>query len=153
MIRSSTIGIINIDKKNRVAQVENGKQLSIPKKGDVVIGTVSAVLSAMIAVSIQYINGKPNFSGVECICQNMDRKRVIARVNDIIALRIESHLNGAIHASIDEPELGVLFTKCNICAGSVVPMRDRVKCPNCGYMEDRKISSNYEKADFIKLRD
>lgn len=153
MIRASTVGTVDIDKKNRIAQVLNGKQLSIPKKGDIVIGSVSAVLSAMIAVSIQYINGKPNYSGVECICQNYDRKRVIARVNDIIALRIESHLNGAIHATVDEPELGVLFTKCNICAGSVVPMRDRVKCPNCGYMEDRKISINYEKADFIKLRD
>jgi len=153
MIRSTTVGIVNIDKKNRIAQVQNGKQLSIPKKGDIVIGSVSAVLSAMIAVSIQYINGKPNYSGVECICQNMDRRRVIARVNDIIALRIESHLNGAIHATVDEPELGVLFTKCNICAGSVVPMSDRVKCPNCGYIEDRKISINYEKADFIKLRD
>jgi exosome complex component CSL4 len=152
-IRSATIGVLDVDKKNRVAKVRNGKQLSIPKKGDIVIGTVSAVLSAMIAVAIQYINGKPNFSGVECICQNPDRRRVIARVNDVIALRIESHLNGTIHASIDEPELGVLFTKCNICGGNVVPMRDRVKCPNCGYMEDRKLSTNYEKADFIKIRD
>lgn len=152
MIRASTAGIANVDKKNKIAQVENGKQLSIPKKGDIVIGTVAAVLSSMIAVSIQYINGKPNSSGVECICQNADKRRIIARVNDVIALKIEAHLNGAIHATVNEPELGVLFTKCNICAGSVVPMRDRIKCPNCGFVEDRKISVNYEKADFIKLR-
>jgi exosome complex component CSL4 len=152
-IRSSTVGIANVDKKNKTVQVQNGKQISIPKKGDIVIGSVSAVLSSMIAVAIQYLNGKPNSSGVECICQNPDRRRIIARANDIIALKIESHLNGAIHATIDEPELGVLFTKCNICAGSVVPMRDRVKCPNCGFVEDRKLSINYEKADFIKLRD
>ena len=152
-IRSSTVGIANVDKKNRIVQVQNGKQLSIPKKGDIVIGSVSAVLSSMIAVAIQYLNGKPNSSGVECICQNADRRRIIDRVNDIIALKVESHLNGAIHATIDEPELGVLFTKCNICGGSVVPMRDRVKCPNCGFVEDRKISINYEKADFIKLRE
>jgi exosome complex component CSL4 len=153
MIRASVAGIANIDKKNKIAQVESGKQLSIPKKGDIVIGSVAAVLSSMIAVSIQYINGKPNSSGVECICQNPDRRRIIARVNDIIALKVESHLNGTIHATIDEPQLGVLFTKCNICAGSVVPMRDRVKCPNCGFVEDRKISVNYEKSDFIKLRE
>ncbi|MFI5417042.1 MAG: RNA-binding protein, partial [Nitrososphaerales archaeon] len=89
----------------------------------------------------------------ECICQNMDRRRIIARVNDVITLKIENHLNGTIHATIDEPELGVLFTKCNICAGSVVPLRDRVKCPNCGFVEDRKISTNFEKSDFLKLRD
>jgi exosome complex component CSL4 len=152
-IRSTAIGIANVDKKNRIVDVRNGKQLSIPKKGDIVIGSVSAVLSSMIAVSIRYLNGKPNSSGVECICQNPDRRRVIARVNDIIVLKVEAHKNGAIHATIDEPELGVLFTKCNVCGGSVVPMRDRVKCPNCGFVEDRKISTNYEKADFIKLRD
>ena len=73
--------------------------------------------------------------------------------NDVITLKIENHLNGTIHATIDEPELGVLFTKCNICAGSVVPLRDRVKCPNCGFVEDRKISTNFEKSDFLKLRD
>jgi exosome complex component CSL4 len=153
MIRSSTAGIANVDKKNKIAQVESGKQLSIPKKGDIVIGTVAAVLPSMIAVSIQYINGKPNSAGVECICQNAEKRRIVARVNDVIALKIESHLNGAIHATVSEPELGVLFTKCNVCAGNVVPMRDRVKCPNCGFIEDRKISVNYEKADFIKLRD
>jgi exosome complex component CSL4 len=107
----------------------------------------------MIAVSIQYINGKPNALGIECICQNPDRRRILARVNDIIILKIETHLNGTIHATIDEPELGVLFTKCNICAGSVVPLREGVKCPNCGYMEERKISTNYEKDDFIKIRE
>jgi exosome complex component CSL4 len=153
VIRSSVVGITNLDKKSKVAQVESGKQLSIPKKGDIVIGTVAAVLPSMIAVSIQYINGKPNSSGVECICQNPEKRRILARANDVIALKIEAHLNGTIHASIDEPELGVLFTKCNVCAGSVVPMRDRVKCPNCGFVEDRKISINYEKADFIKLRE
>lgn len=153
MVRATTAGIAVIDKKNRTAQVDNGRQLSIPQKGDIVIGTVSAVLSSMIAVVINYINGKPNYSGVECICQNPDRRRVLARVNDVVALRVEAHLNGAIHASMDGPELGVLFTRCNICAGSVVPLRGGVKCPNCGYMEDRKISSDYEKADFVRLRD
>ncbi len=152
-IRASSAGIAEVDKKTKIVQVRNGRQLSIPTKGDIVIGTVAMMLPSMIAVAIHYLNGKPNSSGVECICQNPDRKRIIARMNDVVALKIETHLNGAIHATIDEPELGVLFTKCNVCAGNVVPMRDRVKCPNCGFMEDRKISTNYEKADFIKLRE
>lgn len=152
-IRASSAGIAEVDKKTKIVQVRNGRQLSIPKKGDIVIGTVAMMLPSMIAVAIHYLNGKPNSSGVECICQNPDRKRIIARMNDVVVLKIETHLNGAIHATIDEPELGVLFTKCNVCAGNVVPMRDRVKCPNCGFMEDRKISTNYEKADFIKLRE
>lgn len=151
IIRAATIGIANIDKKNRTVEVRNGKQLSVPQKGDIVVGTVTAVLSAMIAVAIQYINGKPNSSGVECICQTQDRRKIIARINDLVALKIESHKNGAIHATIDEPELGVLFTKCNMCGGRVVSLRDRVKCPNCGFVEERKLSTNYEKADFVKL--
>jgi exosome complex component CSL4 len=153
MIRASVAGIASVDKKNKIAQVKGGKHPPIPQKGDIVIGTVAAMLSSMIAVSIRYINGRPTSSGVECICQNPDKRRVLARVNDVIALKIVTHLNGTIHATIAEPELGVLFTKCNICAGSVVPLRDRVKCPSCGYMEERKLSINYQKDDFIKLRE
>jgi exosome complex component CSL4 len=152
-IRASSAGMVDLDKKSRLVHVRNGRQLSIPKKGDIVIGTVAMMLPSMIAVAIHYLNGKPNSSGVECICQNPDRKRIIARMNDVVALKIETHLNGTIHATIDDPELGVLFTKCNVCSGNVVPLRNGVKCPNCGYMEDRKISTNYEKSDFVKLRD
>jgi len=67
MVRAATIGQKDIDKTTRIASVKHPKTLSIPKDGDIVIGTVAAVMSSMIAVSIDFINGKLTTSKVECM--------------------------------------------------------------------------------------
>ena len=154
MVRAATIGQKDIDKTNRTANINHPKNLSIPKVGDVVIGTVAAVMSSMIAVSIDYINGNPTTSKVECVCSTRNiRKRNIALVNDIAKLKILNHLNGTIHATIDESSLGILFTKCRKCGGKVVPMRDAIKCTECSWIDERKLSADFGKSDFVKLRE
>jgi len=154
MVRAATVGEKDLDKTTRVASVKHPKLLSIPKVGDIVIGTVAAVMSSMIAVSIDYINGKPTTSKVECICSTRNiRIRNIALVKDIVTLKILSHLNGTIHATISEPHLGILFTKCRKCGGKVVPMRDAIKCTDCSWIDERKLSTNFGKNDIFNLRD
>ena len=154
MVRAATIGEKVLDKTTRVASIKHPKLLSIPKVGDIVIGTVAAVMSSMIAVSIDYINGKPTTSKVECICSTRNiRIRNIALVKDIVTLKILSHLNGTIHATISEPHLGILFTKCRKCGGKVVPMRDAIKCTDCSWIDERKLSTNFGKNDILNLRD
>jgi len=153
-VRATVIGTVEIDKKSRIAQVQNIPTSGIPEVGDVVIGTVAAVMSSMIAVSINYVNNIRTKSNVECICQTRHfRKKNIALVNDIVVSRIIAHKNGTIHASINEPEFGVLFTKCKKCGGKVIPMRDAIKCTECNWIDERKLSNNFGKNDFIKLGD
>ena len=154
MVRAATVGQKDLDKTTRIASIKHPKLLSIPKVGDVVIGKVAAVMSSMIAVSMDYINGKPTTSKVECICSTRNiRIRNVALVNDTITLKIISHLNGTIHATISEPHLGILFTKCRKCGGKVVPMRDAIKCTDCSWIDERKLSTNFGKNDFFNLRD
>lgn len=154
MVRAATIGEKSIDKSTRMANVKHPKALSIPRVGDIVIGSVAAVMSSMIAVTIEFINGNPTKSKVECVCSTRNiRKKNIALVNDIVTLRIVNHLNGTIHATISEPELGVLFTKCRKCGKKVVQMRDAIKCTECSWIDDRKLSINFGKNDFVNLRD
>ena len=153
MVRAATVGEKDIDKESRTANIKHPKLLSIPQVGDVIIGTVAAVMSSMIAVSIDYINGKPTTSKVECVCGTRNlRIRNVALVNDIVTLKIISHLNGTIHASISEPNLGILFTKCRKCGGKVIPMRDAIKCVDCAWIDERKLSSNFGNSDFVNLR-
>jgi len=154
MVRAATVGQKDINKTTRIISINHPKLLSIPKVGDIIIGTVAAVMSSMIAVSIDYINGKPTTSKVECICGTRNlRIRNVALVNDTVTLKILSHLNGTIHAGISEPELGVLFTKCRKCGGKVITMRDAIKCTDCSWIDERKLSKNFGKIDFFKLRD
>jgi len=151
-VRATVIGTVEIDKKSRIAQVQNIPTSGIPEVDDVVIGTVAAVMSSMIAVSIDYVNNIRTKSNVECICQTRHfRRKNIALVNDIVVLRITAHKNGTIHASIDEPEFGILFTKCKKCGGKVIPMRDAIKCTECNWIDERKLSNNFGKNSFIKL--
>ena len=154
MVRALAVGKKTIDKETRTVNIKNPKMLSIPKKGDVVIGTVAAVMSSMIAVTIEYINGIPTTSKVECVCSTRGiRKKNVALVNDVVSLRIISHLNGTIHAAINEQHLGVLFTKCRKCGSKVVQMRDAIKCTECSWIDERKLSSNFGINDFVKLRE
>ena len=153
MVRAATIGRKDINKSTREASIIHPKMLSVPKVGDTIIGTVAAVLAFMIAVRIDYINGKPTVSKVECVCSTRNiRRKNIALVNDIVTLKILNHLNGTIHATMDEPELGVLFTKCRKCGKKVVTMRDAIKCVECGWIDERKLSSNFGSGDFVSLR-
>ena len=151
-VRSTTVGNTDIDKKNRIAQVQRLSSLGMPKVDDIVVGTVVAVMSSMIAVSINYINNVRTKSNVECICPTRHfRKKNIALVNDIVVSKIISHKNGTIHATIDEPEFGVVYTKCKKCSGGVIPMRDAIKCTECNWIDERKLSNNFGKNDFVKL--
>ena len=152
MVRAAAVGQINIDKTLRTANIMHPKSLSIPKVDDTIIGTVTAVMASMIAVMIDYIDGRPTTSKVECICSTRNlRKKNVALANDIVTLKILNHLNGTIHATIDEPQLGVLFTKCRKCGKRVVQLRDAVKCIECSWIDDRKLSNRFGNGDFVIL--
>jgi len=154
IVRSTVIGESEIDQKERIVNVKNQNTTSIPETGDIVIGTVEAVMGSMIAVLINYINSKPVKAQVECICATRSiRKKNVALVKDLVKLKIIGHLNGAIHATMQDPELGVLFTKCRKCGMDVKPLRDIVKCVECGWTDDRKLSSDFLKTDFLKVRE
>ena len=150
VIRATTIGSIDLDSKDRLASINRQKQITVPNVGDIIIGTVEANLPSMIAIMIKFVNGKKINSDLECVCVTRHiRKKNIALAKDVVKAKIISHINGTIHATIDSQELGVLFTKCRKCHGTVVKMRDAVKCKDCGWIDDRKLSLDFGKSDFL----
>ncbi len=150
-VRSTMIGQAEYNKDERTVSILNKKSTRMPKIGDEIVGVVEASLGSLIAVSMQYINGTKIHGNVECICTTRHlRKKNVALVKDIVKLKIINHINGTIHASMDESSLGVLFTKCRKCHGEVIKTRDAVKCKDCGWIDDRKLSSDFEKSDFLK---
>jgi exosome complex component CSL4 len=151
-IRSLVIGTSEFDKTNRIAKINEMRKPAVAQVNDVVTGNISALMNNMFAINILYINGKSTHSGLECICQARGaKKRIMVRVGDIVSAKIISHLNGVVHAIISEPELGVLFTQCNRCGAKVVSMGSSIKCVDCGYIEERKLSTKFGNSDFIKF--
>ena len=151
VIRATVIGDINLDSTERLASINRQKQITVPKVGDIIIGVVEANFPSMIAIMIKFVNGKKVVSDLECVCVTRHiRKKNIALAKDVVKAEIISHINGTIHASIDSQELGVLFTKCRKCFGTVVKMRDAVKCKDCGWIDDRKLSLDFGKSEFLE---
>ena len=149
-IRATTIGEINLDSSERLASINRQKQITVPNVGDVIIGVVEANLPSMIAIMIKFVNGKKVNSDLECVCVTRHiRKKNVALAQDVVKVEIISHINGTIHASMDSQELGVLFTKCRKCYGKVVKIRDAVKCKDCGWIDDRKLSLDFGKSEFL----
>ena len=150
VIRATTVGNVHLDSSERLASVDRQKQITVPNVGDIIIGVVEANLPSMIAIMIKYVNGKKVVADLECVCVTRHiRKKNIALAKDVVKAEIISHINGTIHASIDSQELGVLFTKCRKCFGTVVKMRDAVKCKDCGWIDDRKLSLDFGKSEFL----
>ncbi|MCY4252473.1 MAG: exosome complex RNA-binding protein Csl4 [Thaumarchaeota archaeon] len=147
-VRSAVVGTSAVSAEDRTVGA-SGPPLPVPVAGDLIIGEVAATLASRMAVAIRYVNGRPVTNNVECMLATRNiRMRLIALVGDIVALRITGTLNGDIHATIGEPQLGVLFTKCRKCGDRVMLKRDVVKCVECGWVDERKLSSDYGKADF-----
>ncbi len=151
-IRSLVIGTSDFDKVNRIVKINEMRKPTIAQVDDVITGNISALMNNMFAINILYVNGKPTHSGLECICQAKGaKKRILVRVGDIVMAKIISHLNGVVHATINESELGVLFTQCIKCGAKVVSMGSSIKCIDCGYIEERKLSNRFGNSDFIKF--
>ena len=64
-IRSSSIGIKELNRAEQQVSIQNKTSIGVPKIGDIIIGTVEATLGSMIAVSIGYINGTKIESNIE----------------------------------------------------------------------------------------
>jgi len=151
-IRSLVIGTSEFDKTNRIAKINEVRRPAVAQVNDIVTGNISALMNNMFAINILYINGKSTHSGLECICQARGaKKRILVRVGDIVSAKIISHLNGVVHATISEPDLGVLFTQCVKCGAKVISMGSSIKCIDCGYIEERKLSTRFGNSDFIKF--
>ena len=83
IIRADTIGTANMDLTSHMASIKRAKSHQVAQPDDIVVGTVAAVLSSIIPVSIEYINGKKVTNGVECVCSTRNRReRIIALTGD-----------------------------------------------------------------------
>lgn len=149
-VRSAVAGTVQTDRESMTVSVSKTQKQLVAQEGDTVVGTVAATMAFRIAVRIDYINGVRTRAGVECTCSTRNlRKRILALVGDVMVLKILSSKNGDIHATVSEPQLGVLFTKCRKCGEPVMRYRDAVKCKECGWIDDRQISSEFGKAAFM----
>jgi exosome complex component CSL4 len=169
-VKSSVIGKPVINMTDRVLNVEQKNSPSIPKIGDIVVGYIDMLFGNMISVRVVYINDKYSHSGFSAIAStrisNMGntynsgwrernyKGKLIFKVGDIIRGKVFSLLNSSIHITLDEKDLGLVYTICFSCGNDdLIKTPGGLKCSLCGNFEERKISNDYGKESFTSLYD
>ncbi len=148
---ASKAGKIRI--KNKTINISPIKAIPEIKKGDVVIGRVVDTRESFAIVEIA------RKAGSERSLKHYDRallhvsnisERFMKNVEegvrywDIIAAKV---LDENLRITIKDEELGVLKALCSVCGNSLVREKDKLKCPMCGNVENRKIAKRYGRGE------
>jgi len=151
-IVSTVVGDVEPDMVNRVINVRGTKCAddSLPKVGDIIIGYVDSAQPSMAQVTIIALRDEQSdkeLSGM--LSMREDRRRRTSspiKAGDIIRAKVISTKNSIYHLSLDDPKAGVIETVCTNCGGRVIAIgRDRVKCTECGFVDERILSDDFVK--------
>ena len=123
----------------------------ILQRGDVVIGQIVGLRDSLAMVTIAGAKGVvdreiPNVGSAVVHVSNVKRGYVkeIAHefgIFDILKAKIVDLQNMRLDTS--EPEMGVMKALCSNCRTPMVRHDSKLKCPECGRIETRKLATGY----------
>ena len=152
LIRALTVGSVQKDVKNMEISVKPAIEPEIIKVDDWVTGQVEGVQSNSANVHIYFLNGKPtykDFSGMLSLRGltgggRGQRRTTPVKAGDVVRCRVYSLLNGIIHLTIEEPDMGVVAALCGNCGRPLLKgTSTRAKCDECGNVEERKLARDF----------
>lgn len=151
-IHSLATGHVMVNKKRRKISVK--PTTSVPPtigRGDVVVGTIMNVRDSMALVQIGAIKGNDDREfinpGIAAIHVSNVKESYVKEmsqefsVSDVVKAKIINTDNMRMTTAGDE--LGVMTATCSNCGTTLKLDGDKLKCPECGHVESRKLSSGY----------
>jgi exosome complex component CSL4 len=151
LIRALVAGGVSKDQAKMEISVEPAIEARMVRVDDWVTGQVETTSGAAANLKIYYVNGErmdKDFSGSISL-RGMGggrgtRRMTPVKLGDIVRCRVISLVNGIIHLSVDEPDMGVVHALCGNCGRPLLPGgRNRAKCDECGNVEDRKLAADF----------
>jgi exosome complex component CSL4 len=131
------------------------RAVRVPRVGSIVTGQVTKLQSKTAVVRIFKI-GTELLSGVFTgllYISDVSRSFIesiheACKSGDIIRARVISDKNRTYHLSTADSNLGVVYAFCSQCGHVLGQNRHRMLCPQCGKIEKRHTSVDYDKATF-----
>ena len=152
VIRALAAGSIMKDMKSMEISVKTAVQPELFKVDDWVTGQVEGAQANSANIHIYFHNGRPthkDFSGMLSLRGlsggGRGAKRTTpVKTGDVVRCRVFSLVNGIIHLTIDEPDMGVVAALCGNCGRPLLRgSSTRVKCDECGNVEERKLAKDF----------
>lgn len=152
VIRALVAGSVSKDVKAMEISVNPASRPELIRVDDWVTGQVEGSQAGAAIVHIHFLNGNrtyKDFSGMLSL-RGMSgggrgaRRTTPVKLGDIVRCRVISLLNGIIHLSIDEPDMGVVAALCGNCGRPLLKgSPTRLKCDECGNAEERKLTRDF----------
>ena len=137
--------------EGRTVRIEPINKIPKLDKGDVVVGKVIDVRNSVAIVKLTRKIGHDRELARSLIgilhvsnVQNEFLKSInsVIKFGDIVKAEV---LDESLKLSTKSKGMGVIKSKCGKCGSELVLDGDKLKCPKCGNVESRKISSDYGK--------
>lgn len=155
-IYSSVTGIATLDTTHKQASVSsNVPEPPVLKKGDIVIGLVEDVREQSADVQIVMSRGHedralplPDYGTIHISQTSSSYVRQLSsefKVGDIVRAKVLDVKRGPIRLSTSGPDFGVIFATCSNCHSPLELEGNKLRCPNCGNLESRKLAKDYRK--------
>jgi len=153
-VYSCSTGVVLLDsRKKHVSVFPRVRGPPVLKRGDLVIGIVEDVREQVANVTIAILRGREDRElpipshGVVHISQTStayvkDLSRQF-RPGDIIRAKVISAEREPVQLTTAGEDLGVIFSRCSRCRWVLKLDGKKLKCPNCGRIETRKIARDY----------
>lgn len=150
LLRALAVGRVFEDRRKSEIFVKPSAEASLPSVGDYVTGQVEVAQTSSAGVRIYYVNGRLSgrgFTGSLMLRGGPPgrggRRGPMVKLGDIVRCRIYSLLNGMVHLSVSEDHAGVIFALCGNCGRPLLRAGSRVKCEECGNVEERKLADDF----------
>lgn len=152
-IFASVVGEKNFNNQNREVSIKTHKTISQVELGSIVTGKIVRIKDPVVTIEVSKIekDGKEqvsSFGVVQLMIANvsMDRIRFLRdefRAGDIIKAKVIRINKFGIDVATKYPEFGVIKAFCSQCRHSLELYERTLKCPKCGSVEKRKLSSDF----------
>ncbi len=151
-IHSLGTGYVKVNRKSRTVSIV--PRTSTPPElteGDIVVGNVVNMRDSVALVEIGAIKGKGErefqTNGAAAIHVSNVKDSYVKNLgqefslSDIVKAKVINTQN--MRLTTDDKSLGVMKAYCSKCHSALEKDNNRLKCPECGRTEKRKISSDY----------
>ena len=153
-IYATKTGIVNINKDRRAIEIKSYQEEDrrTVKINDIVIGTLLFLRLYSVGISFATINNKIHFNSsyfgnihVSHISHKFIEKISDAfQITDIVRAKVIRQEQNEYRLSTVGKNFGVIHADCSICGTTLEKIGvDRLRCPRCGNVENRKLASDY----------
>jgi len=153
-VYSSCTGVVLVDVRTK--RISVFPRTAVPpelKRGDIVVGKIEEVRDQVASIYIGVLRGRedrqlplPDFGTIHVSQTRGSYVKDLSRefkAGDIVRARVVNVRRGSIQLTTADDGLGVIMAACSKCRTPLDKEDTKLKCPNCGNVELRKLAGDY----------